>query len=132
MIARKLPLLPALLLAGCFIEWTDAATRLAYDIEAGAGRVGRTNGAKVNIEHRTPSKAGACENSYKVQLDKVGLIVIWCNDAAGDKVVSSHSTSYHSRFVDTPRTYILEKKARETLVIELERRDGRVVIADAK
>jgi hypothetical protein len=132
MTARRLLLLPVLLLAGCFIEWTDAATRLAYDIEAGAGRVGRANGAKVAIEHRTPSKAGECENSYKVQLDKVGAIIIWCKDAGGDKVVSSHSTSYHGRFVDTPRTYILEKKAREILVIELERRDGRVIIADAR
>ena len=125
-------LLSGSLLAGCFADPTDAATRLAFDIEAGAGRVGRANGAKVVIEHRAPSKAGECEGSYKVQLDKVGAIVIWCYDAGGAKVVSSHSTTYHSRYVDTPRTRILDKKARETLVIGLERRDGRVVIADAR
>ena len=130
--ATRFLLLSISLLPGCFIDLTDAAVRLAYDIEAGAGRVGRVNGAKAVIEHRTPSKAGECENSYTVQLDKVGAIIIWCRDAGGDKVISSHSTSYHRRFVETPRTYILKKNARETLVIELERRDGRVVIADAR
>jgi hypothetical protein len=131
--ARKLlPLLAASLLAACFLDLTDAATRLAYDIEAGARRVGSADGAKATISHRTPSKSGECEGDYKVQLDKVGAIIIWCKDAGGDKVVSSHSTTYHGRFVETPRTYLLDKKARETLSIELERRGGRVVIADAR
>lgn len=126
---RLLALLPLALLAGCL---TDAATRIAYDIESGAARVGNADGAEFTVEHRTPSKKGECEGSYTVQLDKVGTIIIWCRDARGEKVVSSHSTTYHSRFVDTPRTYILEKKPRDILVIELERQHGRVVIADAR
>ena len=121
--------LPALLLAGCF---TDAATRLANDIEAGSGRVGPANGARHVITHRVPSKAGECEGAYKVQLDKVGALIIWCKDKRGEGIVSSHSTTYHSRFVVTPRTYLLEKAAGESLLIELERRDGRVVIAGAQ
>jgi hypothetical protein len=125
---RLLLLLPVSLLAGCL---TDAATRIAYDIESGAKRVGPAEGARFALEHRTPSKRGECEGRYMVQLDKVGAIIIWCKDADGANVVSSHSTSYHGRFVDTPRTYILEKNPRETLVIELERRGGRVVIAAA-
>jgi len=130
MTPRKLPvLLAALLLAGCF---TDAATRLAYDLEAGAGRVGPAEGATGSVAHRTPSKAGECENDYTVQLDKVGAIIVWCRDKAGTGTVSSHSTSYHARFVDTPRTYILEKKAGEALVIDLARHNGRVVVADAR
>lgn len=126
---RSLLLLPLLGLAGCF---TDAATRLACDIEAGAKRVGDAHGARYSLRHRAPSKAGECEGSYRVQLDKVGALVIWCKDAEGGSVVSSHSTSYHRRFVATPRTYILDKKPGEVLVLELERRDGRVVIADAR
>lgn len=130
MAARKLfVLIATFLLAGCF---TDAATRMAYDIEAGAERIEGAEGSKLTVEHHTPSKAGECEGSYKVQLDKVGAIVVWCKDESGTKTVSSHSTSYHGRFVDTPRTYILEKKAGEMLLIELERRGGRVVIADAR
>lgn len=127
----RLLLLSVSLLAGCF-DFTDAATRLASDIEAGAGRAGSANGARVTVEHRTPSKSGECEGNYKVQVDQVGAIIIWCKDKAGDEIVSSHSTSYHARFVNTPRTYILEKKAGETLLIDLERRNDRVVVVDAR
>jgi hypothetical protein len=114
--------------AGCGIG-TDAATRIAYDIEAGEGRLGRQAGARYSIEHKVPSRSGECVGPYKVQFDKVGALVIWCMDADGN-TVSSHSTSYHARFVDTPRTWILDKPARATLTIDLERRGDRAVIAD--
>ena len=111
--------------------WTDAATRLASDIEAGSGRLGGQSGAKHSITHTTPSKAGECTGPYVVQVDKVGAIVIWCKDEAG-RTVSSHSTTYHSRFIDTPRTYILEKPAGATLTIDIERRNGRAVVTDVR
>lgn len=126
---RTLLLLSLLLLTGCF---TDAATRIAYDIETAAKRVGHTGNSKFTLAHRTPSKKGECDNRYKVQLDKVGALIIWCKDEKNNQTLSSHSTSYHSRFVDTSDTYTLEKNAGETLFIELERRNGRVVIADVK
>jgi hypothetical protein len=117
-------------LTGCDIG-TDAATRLAYDIEAGSNRLGKGAGAKYSIEHKTPSKAGECAGPYTVQLDKVGAMIIWCRDNVG-KAVSSHSTSYHGRFVDTPQTYLLEKPAGGTLIIDLERRDGRAVVVGVR
>lgn len=129
LIPRTLLLFSPLLLTGCF---TDAATRIAYDIETAAKSVGHSENSQFTLAHRTPSKKGECDNSYKVQLDKVGALIVWCKDEKNDQTVSSHSTSYHSRFVDTPDTYILEKNARETLFIELERRNGRVVITDVK
>jgi hypothetical protein len=123
------PAFIAVLLAGCL---TDAATRLAYDLEAAAGRVGRSDGARYRLEHRVPSKSGECAGPYRVQLDKVGAIIIWCMDAAGEKTVSSHSTSYHRRFVVTPQTHILDKAARATLIIDLQRSDGQIVIVGAQ
>lgn len=111
--------------------FTDAATRLAYDIEAGAGRLGKEPDATYRIEHHTPSKAGECTGPYTVQLDKVGALIVWCKDAGGN-TVSSHSTSYHSRFIDTPRTYILEKPAGSTLIIEIERLNHRAVVTDVR
>lgn len=122
-------LVSIVLLGGCL---TDAATRLAYDIEAGAGRVGRADGATYRVVHRVPSSAGECVGPYRVQLDKVGAIIVWCKDAAGGSTVSSHSTSYHARFVDTSETRIVDKPANEALVIDLERRDGRIVIVGVK
>jgi hypothetical protein len=118
-----------LLLAGCL---TDAATRLAYDLEAASGKVGRGEGATYTLVHRVPSSRGECTGPYRVQLDKVGALIFWCMDAAGDKTVSGHSTSYHRRYVDTSQTYILEKPAKEALLIDLERRGGRIVITGAR
>ncbi|MGH8129872.1 MAG: hypothetical protein ACRES3_03345 [Steroidobacteraceae bacterium] len=116
--------------AGCETA-TDAATRLASDIEAGADRLGSEDDATYSIQHDTPSKSGECTGPYKVQLDRVGAMIIWCKDAAGE-IVSSHSTSYHARFVDTPQTFLLDKDAGTTLTIDLERHDGRAVIADVR
>ena len=116
---------------GCGDILTDPATRLANDIEANVSHLGTQEGATYSVEHRTPSKAGECEGPYSVQLDQVGALILWCKDAAG-ATVSSHSTSYHARFVDTPRTYNLDKPAHSTLTVELERRSGRAVIADVR
>jgi hypothetical protein len=122
----------AILIAGCVPSFlTDAATRIAYDIEAGAGRLGASDGSHVTIDHKTPSKSGECEGPYKLQVDKVGMLVIWCMDEAG-KTVSSHTTSYFARFVDTPQTWIIDKPAHALLQIELERRSGRAVVVDVR
>lgn len=118
-------------LTGCLSDFTDAATRLAYELEAGASRLGSETGARHSIQHHTPSKPGECTGPYSVQLDQVGALIIWCKDAGG-RTVSSHSTSYHARFVDTPRTWKLEKPAGADLTIDLERRDGRAVVTDAR
>lgn len=123
-----LPPLCLVALTGCL---TDAATRLAFDIEAGADRLGREAGATYSIRHGTPSKPGECTGPYTVQLDKVGALIIWCRDAAGN-TVSSHGTSYHSRFVDTPKTYILEKPAGSVLIIDIERRGRRAIITGVR
>jgi len=128
-ILRALLLPMLLLLTGCF---TDAATRLAYEIETAAGRVGHPENSRFTLAHHTPSRKGECDNRYTVQLDKAGALIIWCKDEKNNQTLSSHSTSYHSRFVATPHTRILEKNAGETLFIELERQNGKVVISDAK
>jgi hypothetical protein len=113
-----------LLLGACF---TDAATRLAGDIEAGAERTGRAQGTVTMVQHQAPSRRGQCDGPYKVQVDEVGAIIVWCYDAGGN-TVSSHSTSMHRRTVDTRETFIVDKGAGETLSIRLERINGRVVI----
>jgi hypothetical protein len=115
---------------GCDVA-TDPATRLAYDLEAGTGRLGREAGATYSVQHNTPSKSGECVGPYKVQLDKVGALIIWCNDASGH-TVSSHSTSYHARFVETPQTFILEKPAGTALTVDLERRNDLAVITNVR
>ena len=127
--SRRLVLLVFLLLAGC---WTDPATRLAYDLEAGASRTGQAEGATYTLQHRVPSKSGECAGPYRVQLDRVGAIIVWCKDASGTVTVSSHSTSYHARFVETPQTYVVDKPGGESLIVGLERRAGRVQVTGVR
>jgi len=124
-----LPLLIFLAAAAGREAFTDAATRIACDIEAGAGWLGREAGTQYSIQHHTSAKAGECIGPYMVRLDKVGALVIWCKDETG-KTVSGHSTSYHARFVDTPQTYILEKPAGSTLTIDIERRGSRAIVTN--
>lgn len=125
---RHWAITPVLLVALSACDgWTDAATRIAYDIEAGAARLGTTDGARHSIVHATPSTPDECTGPYKVQVDKVGALIIWCYDAAG-RTVSSHSTTYHGRFVDTPSTYILDKPAGSALTLDIERRGGRAIV----
>jgi hypothetical protein len=66
-----------------------------------------------------------------VQFDRVGALIVWCEDAAG-ATVSSDSTTYHARFVDTQRTFVLDKLPASTLAIDLERRNGRAVIVNVR
>jgi hypothetical protein len=113
-------------LGGCGV-FTDPATRIAFDIKAGVGRLGAEEGSSYTIRHTEPSKSGECTGPYKIQFDKVGALIIWCEDAAG-RTISSHSTSYHAQFVDTPKTIIVDKPAGSVLLITIERRRGRAVI----
>jgi hypothetical protein len=117
-----------LVAAGACEVPTDATTRIAFDIEKGERMLGREEGARFTIRHLTPSREGECTGPYMVQIDKVGALIIWCRDGAGN-TVSSHSTTYHSRFTDTPETWILEKPAGEALLIDLVRRNGRAHVA---
>lgn len=110
---------------------TDGATRIAYAIEAGVGGLAQAEGSRHAIESISPTRGGECAGPYKLQLDKVGALIVWCMDAAG-AVASSHSTSYHARFIDTPKTYLLDKAAGETLTIDLERRGGRASVSNVR
>lgn len=128
--ARAGAALPLAVLAACAVP-TDPATRLAADLEAGSDRLQMDEGATDSVHHETPSRPGECGGPYKLQLDKVGAMIVWCKDAAGG-TVSSHSTTSHAPHVDTPRSYIVDKGAGETLIVDLERRSGRAVITDVR
>ena len=81
---------------------TDPATRLAADLEDGADRLPLQDGATDAVHHATPSRPGQCEGPFKVQLDRVGAMIVWCKDAV------------------------------ETLIVDLERRGGRAVITGVR
>jgi len=78
-----------------------------------------------------PSKPGECIGDYRLQLDKTGALIVWCYGQAGE-TVSSHSTSYHSRYADTAQTSIVDRPAGAPLSITLERRGGRASIVEVR
>ena len=103
---RASALAAVLFLSSCGV-FTDAATRLASDIESAARKL-EAPGDRITLHHEMPSRPGECAGPYTVQLDKVGALVIWCRDEDGE-VLSSPGTSHHRRFVQAPETYYLHK-----------------------
>jgi len=114
-------------LTGC----SDGATRLAYQIEAETAALARSGASRVTLVHQPARRWGnGCAEAYKVQVDQVGALIIWCLDSRTGATTGSHSTSYHGRFVESPQTWIVEKKAGESLYIDLEKgRDKARVVA---
>lgn len=56
--------------------------------------------------------------------------MIWCcAPGSATETVSSHSTTYHLRFVEVPETTILDKKRGESLAIDLVRGGGKPMVA---
>ncbi len=115
-------------LSGCFGAFTDSGTRLAYDIESAVKR--NAGKGRFVVVHR-PAEADECSGAYKVQLDKVGALIVWCYGPTGS-VVASGSTTYHARFIDTPQTWIVDKPAGSSLMIGVEQRGARAVIVDVR
>lgn len=114
------------LLAGCDFTLEGGATAIANDIESQVK--GAASGTTLLV-HRTTKQRGGCADAYKVQFSRDAGMVVWCY-APGNttEVVSSHSTTYHLRFVDVPETTIVDKPKGEPLRIEIERGAGKPVV----
>jgi hypothetical protein len=67
-----------------------------------------------------------------VQFSKASALVIWCEDSKTGEVTSSHTTTYHLNFVKVPKTYVLDKKAGDPLVIELTKTNGGIAVTDVR
>lgn len=113
--------------AGCDII-SDPAIRLDDAIDSSVARLGNDEGDMLTIRYQPDiDKTG----SYRVQFDKVGALIVWYDDAKG-KVIDSGSTSHIARYVDIPRTLIIDKPADSALFIVLQRRHGRAIISGVK
>jgi hypothetical protein len=123
-------LLPLLWLTACE-ALSDPATRIAYAMEGKVSHLASRDGSRYTIRVNPPSGLAASGGSYSVQFDKVGALIVWYKDAGG-KVTESGSTSYYSRFVDTPQTYKVTKPGSMALLIDFEREGGRAVIVNVR
>lgn len=119
---KSLPEMPSLELL-----FTDSATRLAYDIEAGFKHLRRMQGDRYTIEHIPLGSPSGCAEDFKLQLD-ADIIVVWCKTAATGEITSSYLTSYHSRFVTMPKSFMLDKRAGQHVFIDLQAGGNKAVI----
>jgi hypothetical protein len=122
----------ASLCSGC----SDGATRIAYDIESAVAAFRRSDAARYSMMHVPEARPEGCDGAYTVQFTANSSLVIWCRkpDANGtaSAVASSHTTTYHLRFVRIPQTFRVDKAAGEATIIELTKQDGAVVMTGVR
>jgi hypothetical protein len=121
---------------------TDAATRVAHDIESGTRGLASREGARVEIPHDPRRWPEGCAGSYILRIAKgaagnlghnnfriqpdSGSLSVNCYGSSGN--LTGWTTTYHLRFVDVPKAVEIEKKADEVVLIEVEHRSGRAVL----
>ncbi len=117
--------LPALTL-GC----SDGATRIAYEIEAAVADFQRSSDQTRTLRHEPKASPEGCADAYTIQFSAASSLLIWCKPAIGGKATSSHTTTYHLRFVKVPKTYLVDKAAGKPTFIELKKEGASVVITN--
>jgi len=110
--------------AGC----SDGATRIAFELESAAADFRRSSDTTRTLRHMPETWPEGCDDAYTIQFSARSSLLIWCIPAIGEKATSSHTTTYHLRFVKVPKTYIVDKAAGKPTFIELTKVDGDVVI----
>jgi len=132
-------LVAALLLAAAC---SDAATRVAYDIESNVNKLGSAEGSRAEIVHMPRSWPEGCSGSYTMRISKgraiatghnnfhiaenSGGLAVGCYTGSGNR--GGWGTTYHLRFVDVPATVEVTKNTGEATVIELQRIGARAVV----
>src|SRR5262245_1759437 len=121
---------------------TDAATRVAYDIESGSKTLGSADGSRVAIRHVPSRWPEGCAGSYTLHVGKGSAtadgngnfhinrgtdgLSVRCHNSSGNP--HAWGTTYHLRFVDVPEAVEIEKPYGAAAVIEVERKGGRPVV----
>jgi len=69
---------------------TDAATRVAYDLEAGAKRLQATSAPRFIVDHTPKTEPEGCPGSYTLQLSQASALLVWCSVRTGRRAALSH------------------------------------------
>ena len=119
----------ALVLAGC----TDAATRIAYDLEAGAKSLRASPESRATVRHEPSRLPEGCDGAYALEIGRgakgdpgKGSIVVKC-DGHG-----LYYTTYHLNFVVVPATVGVRKAAGEPVLLQLEKRGDEIALTEAR
>jgi hypothetical protein len=136
--SRMLLIALTLLTGAC----SDAATRVAYDIQSGTKKLGSAEGARVQIRHAPSRWPEGCAGAYTLHIGKGSAaakgnnnfrtnpgsesLLVRCYNSGGN--AHAWSTTYHLRFVDVPETVEIEKHGGDPTVIDVERKAGRPTV----
>lgn len=119
----------AFALAGC----TDAATRIAYDLEAGAKSLRASPETRATVRHEPSRLPEGCDGAYALEIGRgakgdpgKGSIVVRC-DGHG-----LYYTTYHLNFVVVPATVGARKQPGEPVLLQLEKRGGDIALTEVR
>ena len=122
----------ALSQSGCGALMTDAATRLAFQIEDEVGAMRKSGETQRTFEHKPARWPEGIAGDYRVELQESSgstraLIVMETHPAA----VHYHTTA-HTNWVDVPARLIATHKKGEPTLVTIEMRGGKPVITALK
>jgi hypothetical protein len=122
-------LILTLSLAGC----TDAATRLAYDLEREAEVLRRSGETTRTFIHKPQSAPEGVTGAYTVII-KAGPVRLGSGFLTFSKgpYEQWYRTTYHMRFVEVPRDLKVRKAEGEPLTIVLARIGGAVHVTELR
>ena len=119
-----------LFVSGC----TDAATRLAYDLERAAADLRKSGEREATVVHRPKRSPEGCSGDYEVVLRRADKgpgegrsLTIGCVGSSNYRNLGySYSTTYHLNFVRVPGELRSLKPSNQELTLTL-RRDGEFI-----
>ena len=113
---------------GCDSFLTDAATRLAYDLEARARSLRAKSATELVFDHKPKSWPEGCKGDYNVTLQAGGSLLVGCvGEPNYTHLGYSYSTTYHRRFVRVPRELKVTHSPAEATRITLQKDDGDII-----
>jgi hypothetical protein len=116
-------------LTGC--DFTDAATRLAHDLEREAKTLRATGEATRAFTHNPKSAPDGVTGPYTVTFKAGPLGKGFLGFSKGSTEVWHH-TSYHLRFVEVPRDLKIRKVEGEGFVVVLSRKGDAIEVTDLR
>ena len=113
------------------ILMTDAATRLAYDLEREAGGLRSSRATTRVFEHRPVGWPAGCQSDFDLMFGAAGDIAVRCVDKEHRPTTGvHHTTTYHLRFVKVPRALSVSRRNGARIRVTL-RKQGDAIIVDA-
>lgn len=117
-------LLPGFLIcSGCRDFMTDAATRVAFEIETEAEALAQSTEKTRTFLHHPKRRPAGCADVYTMTLHGNGTLSVHCLERT-----NAYSTTYHRRFVHAPRALSVSHAGGEATRITLQKSGSQIAL----